>query len=88
MLRAMVFGCMAYHADIWPNIKEGSTIYYATNYCWRLKLWRGILRSRLVIDSFTSRNKNGYYFKNVTIANPIYGGFIYKEILNNFLNVA
>ena len=34
-------------------------------------IMKGILRSRLVIDSFTSRNTHGYYFNNVIIANPL-----------------
>lgn len=51
---------------------------------------KGILRSRLVIDSFTSRNTHGYYFNNhmSLLPTPSKGGFIYKEILNNFINVA
>lgn len=32
---------------------------------------KSILRSRLVIDSLTSRNTHGYYFNNVIIANPL-----------------
>lgn len=67
-----------YLTDIWSYIKEGVTIYYATKYCWRLKLglqkkaiMKSILRSRLVIDSLTSRNTHGYYFNNVIIANPL-----------------
>ena len=37
----------------------------------KMAIMKGILRTRLVIDSFTSRNTHGYYFNNVIIATPL-----------------